>query len=44
MIKSDNESHDDNHKPVKGGRPVETISKLQQDKANFLYHDIPLFY
>ena len=41
MIESDNESHDGYHKPVKGGRSAETIFKLQQDKADFLYHDIP---
>ena len=41
MIDPDNETHNDYHEPVKGGRSAETISKLQQDKADFLYHDIP---
>jgi len=44
MIDSDNESHDDNHKPVKGSTSAETISKLHQDMAYLLYHDIPLVY
>ena len=41
MIESDNKSHDDYHEPVKGRGSGETISKLQQNKADFLYHDIP---
>ena len=41
MIESDNKSHDDYHEPVKGGGSGEAISKPQQNKAYFFYHDIP---
>ena len=43
MIKSDNESHDDDHKPVETGASAKAIAEIQQDQANFIYHDIPHF-
>ena len=41
MIESDNEPHDDNHKPVKGRNSTEATSELYQYLAYFFYHDIP---
>jgi len=42
MIDPDNETHNDYHEPVKGSTSAKTIPELQQNEANFFYHDIPL--
>jgi len=42
MIDPDNETHNDYHEPVKGSASAKTIPELQQNEANFFYHDIPL--
>jgi hypothetical protein len=42
MIEPENETHDHNHKPVKGSLSAEALPELQQYNANTVYHDPPL--